>query len=88
MAMSSAHELSRRQDERVHHHNGYGPLAVVLDEVAAGRIPPADGRVTIVPAPSHRDAGVLGFTAHAVIFIDADPGWVTSQLPEGDLAGG
>jgi hypothetical protein len=65
----------------------HGSLAVVLDEVAAGRFPPADGRVTIVPAPSQRDAGVLGFTAHAVIFIDADPGWVTSQLPDGDLAG-
>jgi GNAT superfamily N-acetyltransferase len=71
----------------MHHHDGHSSLAVVLDEVAAGRFPPADGRVTIVPAPSHRDAGVLGFTAHAVIFIDADPGWVTSQLPDGDLAG-
>jgi GNAT superfamily N-acetyltransferase len=59
----------------------------VLDEVAAGRFPPADGGVTIVPVPPHRDAGVIGFTAHAVIFIDADPDWVTAQLPEGDLAG-
>jgi GNAT superfamily N-acetyltransferase len=66
---------------------GYESLAAVLDEVAAGRFPPADGGVTIVPAPSRRDAGVLGFTAHAVIFIDAHPGWVTAQLPDGDLAG-
>jgi GNAT superfamily N-acetyltransferase len=58
-----------------------------MDEVAAGRFPPADGGVTIVPAPSRRDAGVLGFTAHAVIFTDADPGWVTGQLADGDLAG-
>ena len=71
----------------MHHHSGHGSLAVVLDEVAAGRFPPADGRVTILPAPSQRDAGVLGFTAHAVIFIDADPGWVTRQLPDSDLAG-
>jgi GNAT superfamily N-acetyltransferase len=86
MAMSSAYGLSCRQDGRVHHRNGYGSLAVVLDEVAAGRFPASDGHVTIVPAPSQRDAGVLGFTAHAVIFIDADPGWVASLLPDDDLA--
>jgi len=63
-----------------------GSLAFVLDEVAAGRFPPADGRITIVPAPSPRDTGVLGFTAHAVIFADTDPGWIASQLPDGDLA--
>ena len=64
-----------------------GPLAAVLDDAAAGRFPPADGGVTIVPPPSARDAGVIGFTAHAVIFIDADPGWVAAQLPAGDLSG-
>jgi GNAT superfamily N-acetyltransferase len=64
-----------------------GPLAAVFDEVAAGRFPPADGGVTIMAAPPGRDAAVLGFTAHAVIFIDADPAWVAAQLPEGDLAG-
>jgi GNAT superfamily N-acetyltransferase len=61
-------------------------LAGLLRDVAAGCFPPADGRVTVLPAPAARDAGVLGFTAHAVIFIDADPAWVTSQLPPGDLA--
>jgi GNAT superfamily N-acetyltransferase len=63
-----------------------GPLAAVLAEVAAGRFPPADGGVTVLPAPSPRDSGVLGFTAHAVVFADADPAWVTAQLPAGDLA--
>jgi GNAT superfamily N-acetyltransferase len=62
-------------------------LAGMLDEVASGRFPPTDGGVTIIPPPSQRDAGVLGFTAHAVIFIDADPAWVTGQLPGGDLTG-
>ena len=62
-------------------------LAVLLDDVAAGRFPPADGGVTILPPPSRRDGGVIGFFAHAVIFIDADPAWVTAQLPAGDLAG-
>ena len=65
---------------------GRGPLAVLLDDVAAGWFPPTDGGVTFLPPPAPRDAGVIGFTAHAVIFTDADPGWVTAQLPEGDLS--
>jgi GNAT superfamily N-acetyltransferase len=36
--------------------------------------------------PSERDCGVLGFTAHAVIFTDAEPDWVARHLPAGDLA--
>lgn len=62
-------------------------LTEILDEVAAGLFPAADGLVTIVPQPSARDAGVIGFTGHAVIFVDADPGWVRGQLPAGDLSG-
>jgi len=62
-------------------------LAAVLDEVAAGRFPAADGGVTIVPQPSAREAGVIAFTAHAVIFVDAEPDWIRAQLPPGDLSG-
>ena len=29
---------------------------------------------------------MLDFTAHAVIFTDADPGWVRAQLTQDDLA--
>jgi GNAT superfamily N-acetyltransferase len=61
-------------------------LATLLSDVAAGRFPPADGGVTILPQPSPRDAGVFALTAHAVIFIDAYPAWVASQLPPGDLS--
>lgn len=61
-------------------------LAALLAAAAAGRYPPPDGSVTVVPQPSARDAGVIGFTAHAVVFTDADPGWVRGQLPAGDLA--
>jgi hypothetical protein len=64
-----------------------GRLAALLNDAAAGRFPPADAGVTILPPPSARDAGVIGFTAHAVIFIDADPAWVAAQLPTGDLSG-
>jgi GNAT superfamily N-acetyltransferase len=75
------------RDNRPVGEQGRGRLACLLDDVAAGRFPPADGGVTIVPPPSPRDAGVLGFTAHAVVFADADPDWVRAQLPPGDLAG-
>jgi len=61
-------------------------LATLLTDAACGRFPPADGRVTIVPQPSERDAGVFGFTAHAVIFTDADPDWVRRALPPGNLS--
>lgn len=62
-------------------------LGRMLTDAAAGQFPPADGGVTVLPQPSERDSGVIGFTAHAVIFTDADPDWVVSQLPPGDLAG-
>jgi hypothetical protein len=62
-------------------------LAALLRKVETGWFPPPDGHVTIVLPPTPRDAGVIGFTAHSVIFIDADPAWVQAQLPEGDLAG-
>jgi GNAT superfamily N-acetyltransferase len=61
-------------------------LRELLTDVASGRFPPADGGLTILPQPSERDAGVLGFTAHAVIFTDADPDWVLRQLPPGNLS--
>lgn len=61
-------------------------LGTLLTDAACGRFPLADGRVTIVPQPSERDSGVFGFTAHAVIFTDADPEWVRRQLPNGNLS--
>jgi len=61
-------------------------LAAVLDSAAAGRFPPADGSVTILPQPSDRDAGVIALTGHAVVFADADPGWIAAQLPPDDLS--
>ncbi|HEY2553551.1 MAG TPA: GNAT family N-acetyltransferase [Streptosporangiaceae bacterium] len=61
-------------------------LGRLLADVTRGCFPPPDGSVTILPQPSLRDAGVIAFTAHAVIFTSADPDWVRAQLPPGDLA--
>ncbi|MEU6573885.1 GNAT family N-acetyltransferase [Streptomyces sp. NPDC046805] len=55
-------------------------LRDILDAAARGVFPPADGRTTVVPQPSHRDAGVLAFTAHSVVFTDEDPRWVYDTL--------
>jgi hypothetical protein len=61
-------------------------LAAILAAAAAGRFPPADGNVTVLPQPSSRDAGVVDLTGHSVVFTDADPGWVRARLPAGDLS--
>ncbi|MDG6106782.1 GNAT family N-acetyltransferase [Dactylosporangium aurantiacum] len=55
-------------------------LADILDAAAAGRFPPADGGVTVVAQPAPRDAGVVAFTAHSVVFTDEDPAWVHATL--------
>jgi hypothetical protein len=39
-------------------------LAAILDAAAAGRFPHTDRRVTFLPQPSDRDAGVISFTGH------------------------
>ncbi|MFJ1736413.1 GNAT family N-acetyltransferase [Streptomyces sp. NPDC088254] len=55
-------------------------LRDILDAAARGVFPPADGGTTVVPQHSARDAGVLCFTAHSVVFTDEDPRWVRETL--------
>jgi GNAT superfamily N-acetyltransferase len=55
-------------------------LREILDAAARGVFPPADGRTTVVPQAGPRDAGVLSFTAHSVVFTDEDPEWVYETL--------
>ncbi len=55
-------------------------LAQILDAASAGRFPAADGGVTVVAQPGPRDAGVVAFTAHSVVFTDQDPHWVRATL--------
>ncbi|MFJ2019091.1 GNAT family N-acetyltransferase [Streptomyces nodosus] len=59
-------------------------LRDVLDAAACGVFPPADGGTTVVPQHSPRDAGVLAFTAHSVVFTDEDPDWVRRTLERTD----
>ncbi|WP_225799232.1 GNAT family N-acetyltransferase [Streptomyces sp. NK15101] len=55
-------------------------VARILAAAARGEFPPPDGSTTVVPQPGPRDAGVLAFTAHSVVFTDADPEWVRAEL--------
>ncbi len=55
-------------------------LTQILDAAAEGRFPPPDGGTTVVPQENRRDAGVIAFTAHSVVFTDEDPDWVGSTL--------
>ncbi|MET7986739.1 GNAT family N-acetyltransferase [Streptomyces sp. NPDC005281] len=57
-----------------------GTLRDILDAAARGVFPPPDGAVTVVRQHSPRDAGVLAFTAHSVVFTDEDEGWVRATL--------
>nr|WP_223190730.1 GNAT family N-acetyltransferase [Streptomyces sp. TRM68416] len=52
----------------------------ILDAAARGVFPPADGGTTVVAQHAPRDAGVLAFTAHSVVFTDEDPDWVYETL--------
>ncbi|MFG2192742.1 GNAT family N-acetyltransferase [Streptomyces sp. NPDC048639] len=55
-------------------------LSALLADAARGLFPPTDGSATVLPQPNSRDAGVISFTAHAVIFTDEDPEWVLTRL--------
>ena len=58
-----------------------GPtLADVLTDAAHERFPPPDGGVTVLPQPSHRDAGIIAFTGHSVVFADVNAEWITDTL--------
>ena len=60
-------------------------LTDFLSGAARGRFPASDGGMTVVPQPSRRDAGVLAFTAHSVVFTDEDPQWVRETLASARL---
>ncbi|MFI8253719.1 GNAT family N-acetyltransferase [Streptomyces filamentosus] len=55
-------------------------LARILEAAAGGVFPATDGGTTVVAQPDRRDAGVLAFTAHSVVFADVDPDWVRAEL--------
>ncbi|MFF4186464.1 GNAT family N-acetyltransferase [Streptomyces sp. NPDC001691] len=65
-------------------HRTAGGLGDILAAAARGQFPPANGGTTVVAQPGHRDAGVLAFTAHSVIFLDEDEEWLRAALARTD----
>ncbi|MCK1818093.1 GNAT family N-acetyltransferase [Streptomyces sp. XM83C] len=55
-------------------------LREILEAAARGDFPPPDGGTTVVPQHDARDAGVMAFTGHSVVFTDEDPSWVYGTL--------
>lgn len=62
------------------------PLLVMLDDAAAGRFPPVDGRIDVVPAPAGRADALVGFTGHFVLAADIDAAEVVDRIPPGDFS--
>lgn len=63
------------------------PLAAVLDEAAAGRFPPADGGVEILPVDADGTVAVVAFTGHAYVLADVDGTELDARLPDDAAAG-
>ena len=61
-------------------------LADLMDQVAVGVLPPADGGLTVLRQPADALAGVLAFTGHHVIAADVDDDWVATHLDVGDMS--
>ena len=64
----------------------HGPLGDILARAAAGSPPSPDGGLTVLAQPSERDAGVIAFTAHSVVFANVAAAWVRARIPAADLA--
>jgi hypothetical protein len=75
-----AHHRAHRQNVTVI------TLQAILTAAASGHMPEPGAGPTIVPQPSPRDAGVIAFTAHNVIYADVGEDWIRSRLPDGDLS--
>ena len=60
-------------------------LADILRGIERGVFPTPDLGITVVPAPSPREACVVAFTGHIVIAADVTPAWVAERVPPGDL---
>ena len=62
------------------------PLRALLDAAAAGRFPPADGVVDVVPSPGGPADAIVGLTGHFMLAADIDPAEIAQRLPAGDFS--
>jgi GNAT superfamily N-acetyltransferase len=64
---------------------GDHPLTRIFEEVAAGRLPPADSEVEVFASPPGPVDAVVGFTAHHCVAAPVDRTAVLARLPPGEL---
>ncbi|MDQ1382301.1 MAG: hypothetical protein QOJ71_3020 [Actinomycetota bacterium] len=62
------------------------PLRALLDDVAHGRFPPADGVVDVVRSPGGLADVIVGFTGHFMLAADIAPADVALHMPAGDFS--
>ena len=62
------------------------PLRALLDDAAAGKYPPADGVIEVVPSPGGRADAIVGMTGHFMLAADIDPDEFAARVPAGDLS--
>jgi RimJ/RimL family protein N-acetyltransferase len=60
------------------------PLLQVMLDAAAGRPPPADGQVELLPPPPGPVEAVVSFTAHSYVAAGVDPERMRERLRAGD----
>ena len=58
------------------------PLAAILADAAAGRFPPADGAVEVLP-PDGGSGAVVAFSGRAYVLADVDPAELTARRADG-----
>jgi hypothetical protein len=61
------------------------PLTALMDEVAAGRFPPADGTVVVAGPPPGKCQAVAAFTAFHVIAVAVPESEIRARLDPDDL---
>ena len=62
------------------------PLRVLLDKAAAGRFPPADGLIDVVPSPGGLADAIVGMTGHFMLAADIDRAEIDARIPPGDFS--
>jgi RimJ/RimL family protein N-acetyltransferase len=62
------------------------PLRALLDDVAHGRFPLADGVVDVVPSPGGLADVIIGVTGHFMLAADIAPAEVALHMPAGDFS--
>jgi GNAT superfamily N-acetyltransferase len=62
------------------------PLRLLLDNAAAGKFPPVDGLVEVVPSPGGPADAFVALTGHFMLAADIDPEEFAARVPPGEFS--